>query len=559
MSSYVESAFQRVFAVRPSAYSYLVLWLGIATGWIAASIGFYYIYLHADLLPHQIPRLLIVFVSLLILVTVSQRLSLRSALHRMALLGTTHNLDDWNEGAKEDLRTVLSFPGRFAISGLVYAEIVIVLFLLASFLYFFEIAPGRFQVAIIIGGQIATIAFVLISYSMVEVALSPLRKRFPPVDQPALVARVPRFIGYKSRVFMSMMALVVMSGALVGSLVHREMSALFPFATDLDVPSLVGQLIIIGLVTLAFGTVLAVSATSIASRLIEDCMSTLTRLAAGDLSARATVASGGDLGFLNANVNLMAKRMEETITELRRSRHALNEAEQRRSELVAQLSHDLRSPTSAIMASAFLGEREALEASQPSLVSHFRLIMRNGKRVTDLASNILDLEKMEHSELELEPRKVNVKKLIEELLESSAPLLGGRKVALRADISDEVRDIVTDEDKLTRILDNLLSNAIRVTKEGEITIGAKALSANRVAISIADTGPGIQPDIVNRILEPSAKHLSPRGSGLGLVISLGFARLLGGTLTVDTETAKGTTFVLNIPLTPPTTEQTPNV
>ncbi len=549
MKSGVESAFARLLMSRPASYPYAVLWLGILTGWLFAFIGLYLIFIQISPPPGQTPVLLGVMVILLVLVSTLQRLRLGPQLRRMANRAVTPPPEKWSREIADDLRMVLSFPGHFALTGLIHAQVVVVSFLVFSIVMFPELEPGRFPIVIMVGGQIAAAAFVLVGHSIVELALGPLRSRFPPVDEPHLIHRLPRFMGYKARVFLSMMALIGITGALVGSLLYREMRRLFPVEYYVDMPGLLYQLIGIAFVTLAFGTVLALTAAGTVSRLIDNALETLRRLAAGELPARASVTSGGELGVLNASINLMARRMEETIQQLRESKDALAEAERRRAELISNLTHDLRSPISAIMASSQLCEDEVDPQSHPRLARHLRLVMGNAKRVSDLAANLMDLEQLEHKEQGLSLEPVDLREVIEELMEATTPLIGERPIELRADVPDDARQVVTDRDKLYRVLDNLLSNAVRVTKQGEIAVNSKRTSNDEIAVEVSDTGPGIPSYLAQRIFEPRFRVAGiPRGgAGLGLTICKEFSKMLGGRLTVESEEGKGTTFVVELP------------
>ncbi|MFW5878635.1 MAG: ATP-binding protein, partial [Myxococcota bacterium] len=530
MSSPTERVFTRILGTRPSAYPYVAFWLGIMTSWLAALLGFYFIYLTIDVPPDRLVEVLVVLLSLLLVVTIVHRLMRRPQLERMSLLAVQPPGKDWDPETAADLRMVLSFPGSFARGVFAYAEVVVLLFLAASLLLFGDVSPGAFQIAILVGGQMATAAAVLISYSVMEVALMPLKSLFAPIEDPELIARLPNIAGYKARVFAGMMVLFFVTAILVGSLVYQDYRALHPMAPDLSLAELAPELLEIGLLTLAFGTVLALTASGIASRLIENSLETLKRLGAGDLSARATVPSAGDLGILSANVNLMARRMQETITDLQESRRALEQAEERRAALVENLTHDIRSPISTIMASSELGETEARGLSAESLERHFLLIRRNAKRVADLATNIMDMEQLERSELQLEVGFVDLRQIANELVSSMASLIGDRPLTLRANVPDSLEPFLSDPVKLTRILDNLLANALRVTRQGKIEVGAAISPDNKLSISVSDTGPGIPPESLELIFEPRSRVAGvPRGgAGLGLTISRKFAALLGG-------------------------------
>jgi len=233
----------------------------------------------------------------------------------------------------------------------------------------------------------------------------------------------------------------------------------------------------------------------------------------------------------------------------------LLELQRLRQETTDLIVHDLRHPISSLFGIIKLLEmvlpEEALRANQSLL----NLATSTCEHMQLLVDSLLDIARMESGEVELELEQLNLSQLIEDAV--NRPVLPTQEgVKLTAAISLNLPPIMADEEKVKRILANLISNAIKYTPSGgQITVAAE-LQKNQVQVSVADTGPGVPPDERERIFERFAQisDNSPRGKGFGL--GLAFCRLAveahGGKIWVESgENNVGSRFIFTLPLLPP--------
>jgi signal transduction histidine kinase len=223
-----------------------------------------------------------------------------------------------------------------------------------------------------------------------------------------------------------------------------------------------------------------------------------------------------------------------------------------KSDFLATISHELRTPLNAIMGYTDLlleetfgpllaEQREALQAVQRAAYEEFGLVTAT-----------LDISRLEAGRLPVETSEVNVQELIEELRQEAGH--GQRKPGLHIEwrMAPELSRLHTDRAKLKIILKNLLSNAVKFTDRGSITMEVN-LQGNGVEFGVTDTGIGIPSEVLPIIFEPfrqgdSSTTRRHGGLGLGLYIARRMLELLGGTVTVESELGKGSTFRVWVPL-----------
>lgn len=234
-------------------------------------------------------------------------------------------------------------------------------------------------------------------------------------------------------------------------------------------------------------------------------------------------------------------QLEAQVVETR----ALRRTDGVKTALLRSVSHDLRSPLTAIAAAAGgLGSRTLSSGQREELVS---VISTEAERLTRLVDDLLDLSRLQSGHLDPHKNWTTAEELIEAVTESNAVPGGPLEFWLEPDLPM----LEVDAAQLERALANLVDNARRHAP-GPVTISAERIGAS-VAIRVADRGPGVPADQLERIFEPfhSAGDSSSPGAGLGLAIARGFVEASGGSLRVVSLPGRGSTFTIRLPLAQP--------
>ena len=252
-----------------------------------------------------------------------------------------------------------------------------------------------------------------------------------------------------------------------------------------------------------------------------------------------------------------ALRAEAAATEeAERRRHEAEEAVAAKSAFVAMISHELRTPISAILAGAARLHSEVPEASSKI---HAQLISDAGSLMRALLNDLLDFSRLEAGRMAVEKVPFDLRQTLSGTLLFWRPEVAKKGLRLRVEGAAGLpRWVAGDAMRLRQVLNNLLSNAIKFTDRGSITVRLACVSddmAHRLTLEVIDTGPGIPDGLLPRLFTPfdqlSAEVVRDHGgSGLGLAISRQFARLMGGDLIATSPPGKGAVFTLNLTLEP---------
>ncbi|MDQ0591075.1 response regulator [Variovorax paradoxus] len=252
----------------------------------------------------------------------------------------------------------------------------------------------------------------------------------------------------------------------------------------------------------------------------------------------------------NAALRRVQRDLEDRADELQR-------ASRYKSEFLANMSHELRTPlNSALILAKLLGDNPQGNLS-PEQVKFAESIYSSGNDLLVLINDILDISKVEAGKLEVVAEKVALDKLAQSLESTFKPLAAEKQLAFRLEMQPGVpATLVTDRHRVEQILKNLLSNALKFTDSGEVTLAVFAAADGGVVFAVSDSGIGISPEQKELIFEAfqQADGTTSRrygGTGLGLSISRDLTRLLGGTLAVQSQPGQGSTFTLQLPAVAP--------
>jgi signal transduction histidine kinase len=229
---------------------------------------------------------------------------------------------------------------------------------------------------------------------------------------------------------------------------------------------------------------------------------------------------------------------------------AATEANEAKSEFMATMSHELRTPLNAIVGYTDLLEGEIagpINGEQRTFLTRLRT---SAAHLLELITQVLEFERISTGAERAFMERVDITKLLHDAMLLVAPIAAQKRIGLTSNVPTGLT-FVTDATKVRQIVLNLLSNAVKYTEKGEVTLCAK-LGASSLVIEVADTGIGISPDDQRRIFDPfwqADRRLSRKvgGTGLGLSIAERFARVIDGSLLVESSPGQGTTFYLKVP------------
>jgi len=267
--------------------------------------------------------------------------------------------------------------------------------------------------------------------------------------------------------------------------------------------------------------------------------------------------SAEDIAMVEAVANQVALAIENAraYEELQKTTEQLKEMDRLKSQFLANMSHELRTPLNSIIGFS----RVILKGIDGPITEQQRddltSIYNNGQHLLAMLNDILDISKIEAGKMELILEPVDVQQIISGVMSTAAALVRDKPIEFKQEAVSNLPTIRADSTRVRQVILNLLSNAAKFTKEGQITLRAWA-DEEQVTISVKDTGIGILPEYQITIFEEfrqvdASTTRRTGGTGLGLAISRHFVEMHGGRIWVESEPDVGSTFTLTLPITGP--------
>lgn len=254
-----------------------------------------------------------------------------------------------------------------------------------------------------------------------------------------------------------------------------------------------------------------------------------------------SVAAGGsdELGELGRGVNEMSRRLGE-LDEMKRL-------------FVASVSHELRSPLEAIDSHA-RGMRAQLHGLDDATRARLESIHNNAARLGHFVSSLLEMSKIERGQLDYAPKAGEIEPIVKDLILFLGPRAAESSLTLQSSVEPGIPAFLFDQDLITQVLTNLVSNALKFTPAGgKVTVSVKRETPDKVVCSVEDTGVGIPATALDKIFTPFMRvpnSMRANGTGLGLAIAKKIIEMHGGRIAVESSAGRGSRFYFELPLRP---------
>jgi signal transduction histidine kinase len=252
--------------------------------------------------------------------------------------------------------------------------------------------------------------------------------------------------------------------------------------------------------------------------------------------------------------SVLAIKNARLFREIEDKSRQLQQVSEHKSQFLASMSHEQRTPLNAIIGLTEMMVTNATRFGTEKALEPLRRVNAAGTHLLSLINEILDLSKIEAGKLELNPERVDLARLIDEVIGTAGQLAEKNKNRLIVEAQENLGALTTDSMRLKQILLNLLSNACKFTKEGEVTLRVYKVADGRdwIELVVADTGIGMTAEQQTKLFQDftQADSLTARrygGTGLGLALSRKLARMMGGDVTMASEPGKGSVFTVRLP------------
>jgi len=248
----------------------------------------------------------------------------------------------------------------------------------------------------------------------------------------------------------------------------------------------------------------------------------------------------------------LEERVRQRTAELVEAKEAAESADQLKSAFLATMSHELRTPLNSIIGFTGIILQRMAGPLNDEQAKQLGMVQNSARHLLALINDVLDISKIEAGQLEIHCGSFSLPQAIEKVVATVSPLAAKKGIALHTDISPDVEQIFSDQQRTQQVLLNLLGNAVKFTEQGEVTVRCRREN-KWVVTAIQDTGIGIAPSDQQSIFEPfrqvdTGLARKREGTGLGLSICKRLVSHLGGFIFVESVSGQGSTFTVRLPL-----------
>jgi signal transduction histidine kinase len=264
-------------------------------------------------------------------------------------------------------------------------------------------------------------------------------------------------------------------------------------------------------------------------------------LADGRLDHRVDDRSRDDLGRLGRDFNRMAVRLEALIEDLRGK-------EQFQRQLIANISHDLRTPLASMRGYIETMTMRGRGMPEPEYARYVRVVSDNLEHLDRLVEHLLQLSRLDSGQTRFQPEEFPLPELVDGVFARAEAAATAKRCLLACDTPEDLPLVVADPLQIAQVLQNLVDNGIKFGAEGgRVWVILRDAGGGKVSVAVRDDGPGIAPEVLPHIFErfytgDASRSTKGQSSGLGLAISQKIVEAHDGRITVESEIGRGTTF-----------------